>query len=187
MISQKTIETIARLAKQQAITTGTPSVFHVEYINEVAQRLALALHANKDIIALETNLMDYMVGVALSQNCVSEHVRMGEIEAKKVLDTFSEMTAEEKEEVLWCVREHHGVNKFHSLESEICCNADCYKFVSVKGFFGGLNAGTSRTYQEALDVYKKKVEEKWNALSLADYKKELEPEYKAIKLFLSYI
>ncbi|MFA5031151.1 MAG: hypothetical protein WC495_06220 [Patescibacteria group bacterium] len=186
MISQKTIETIARLAKQQAITTGTPSVFHVGYINEVAQRLAEELHARKDIVALGTNLMDYMIGVALLQNRVKEHVQMGVDEAQKILRDFSEMTAEEKDEVLWCVREHHGVNKFHSLESEICCNADCYKFVSVKGFFGGLNAGTSRSYEEALDVYKKKVEEKWNALSLAHYKEKLEPQYKAIKQFLSY-
>lgn len=186
MISQETIKTIAHLAKQQAETTGTPSVFHVEYINDVAQRLAEELHARKDIVALGTNLMDYMVGVALTQNRVTEHVQMGEIEAKKILDTFSELTQEEKDEVIWCIREHHGVNKFHSLESEICCNADCYKFVSVKGFFGGLNAGGGRSYEEALDVYKKKVEEKWNALSLPKYKKELEPQYKAIQQFLSY-
>jgi len=186
MISQKTIEIVGQLAKQQAKTTRTPSVFHVEYINGVAQRLADELHAKKDIIALGTNLMDYMVGVALTQNRVKEHIQMGEREAQKILDTFSEITEEEKDEVLWCVREHHGAEKFHSLESEICCNADCYKFVSAKGFFGGLNAGGGRSYEEALDVYTKKVEEKWNALSLPKYKKDLESQYKAIQQFLSH-
>lgn len=186
MIPQKTIETVAQLAKHQAETTGTPSVFHVEYINDVAQRLSDELQARKNIVALGTNLMDYMVGVALTQHRVKEHVQMGEAEAKKILDTFSEITDAEKDAVLWCVHEHHGSAKFHSLESEICCNADCYKFVSVKGFFGGLNAGSGRNYTEALDVYKAKVAEKWNALSLEMCKKELEPQYKAIQQFLSH-
>jgi hypothetical protein len=131
--------------------------------------------------------MDYMLTQALAQNKQKEHVTMGVAEAKKLLNNFDGMTEQEKENVLACVSEHHGVKKFHSLESEICCNADCYRFLSVKGFVGGLNSGAERPYDHIVQVYKEKVEEKWNALSLDVCKKELEPQYNAIKEFLLFI
>ena len=94
------------------------------------------------------------------------------------------MEGKEKENVLHCIREHHGVDTFYSLESEICCNADCYRFISVEGVVGGAMDFREISVSDFVELFSEKAEEKWYALSLDMCKKELEPQYRAIKTFL---
>ena len=160
MIPENILSEVAELAKQQAESTRIPSVFHVLYINDVGQRLAVTLGARTDIVFMGTNLMDYMVGVAVREGRVKEHRDMGVKEAENILTKYPELSADDKEKILWCIRDHHGAKKFHSLESEICCNADCYKFLSIKGIIGGLNSGKDRGVEEVVTIYREKIKEK---------------------------
>ena len=162
-----------------------PSLFHVDYANEVGQRLATQLHANAEIVLLGTLFMDCMLGPARKEGKQSEHALMSAQEAKKFLTQFHNFSEKDKENVYYCALQHHGGTSFYSLEAEICCNVDCYRFASVKGAIGGMINGHSINLDELIALYRQKADEKWNALTLEICKKELKPQYQAIKEFLN--
>ena len=80
--------------------------------------------------------------------------------------------------------EHHGVGKFHSLESEICCNADCYRFISIKGFSYAMRFLRDMPFSDLVNLLENKSKEKWKALTLDICKKELKTQYNLITSFL---
>lgn len=184
MISQTTIKTIKEFVSSQIEQYEVPSSFLLDYANEKGQSLAQELKANKDIVLLGTLLMDCMLGVAVKEGNLPEHIEMSAKKAEELLSNIPELDKSERENVVACVRQHHGATKFFSLEAEMCCNADCYRFVSVKGALGGMVFGRGMELGELVALYSKKADEKWNALTLDICKKELEPQYKAIKEFL---
>lgn len=187
MITAQTIQTVKDFAYVQTEKYGVPSLFHLEYANEKGQWLADKLNANKNIVLLGTSLMDCMIGVAMKESKLSEHAEMSVVKAQEILSALPEIEKKEIENIVACIRQHHGVGKFFSLEAEVCCNADCYRFASVKGALGGMVLGRRMKLDDLVDLYSKKADEKWNALSLDVCKKELEPEYKILKqLFASY-
>ena len=110
---------------------------------------------------------------------------MSGTKADELLSADSDITSQEKENILNCIEQHHGAEKFMSLEAEICCNADCYKFASIKGVIGSLKNMRDMPLDNMVKLFIDKADEKWNALSLDVCKEELEPEYLAIKDFLS--
>lgn len=185
MISQETINRIRDFTISQTEEYKTPLLIHLEIANEKGQELAGLLGADKNIVLLGTLLMDCMIGLAIKEGKRERHVEMGVKKTKELLNQFLELTSKEKENIIHCVAEHHGVGKFFSEESEIVCNADCYRFVSAKGFIGGIRFFRDMDFKELLKLLSSKTEEKWNALSLDVCKKELEPEYQAIKILLS--
>lgn len=181
MISKELVERVRSFAYGEEEKYHTPSKFQVDFAYENGQRLAEALHADKDIVAVGMLLMDALLGKAMAEGRAKEHVQMAEEKTKELLAEFSEVSEEEGENILHCVSEHHGVEKFFSLESEICCNADCYKFLSVEGVEGGMKNQREMPKGEMIDLYLAKAEEKRGALSLDVCKEELEPQYAKIK------
>src|SRR3989344_8615368 len=159
--------------------TGVPSKPQVEFATKIGKRLAKNLGANIDIVEVGTLLMDSMLGEAYKQSRGEEHAKMALKETDNLL-VQSSLSEEEKENIRQCVLEHHGVSKFYSLESEICCNADCYKFTSIKGFAITLRYTRDMPFLNLIKLLNDKVEEKWNALSLGVVKKELTPEHQTL-------
>lgn len=183
MISKKLLDEAREFAFGQAKQYGAPAPFHVELAHGKGNQLANQLGANADITTLGTLLMDCMLGVAVKENRIKDHVGMSEKKTKELLTrhTIDDATCVN---VLACVREHHGDKKFSSIESEICCNADCYRFISVKGFLGAARFVRDMNFEDWLKLMEEKVEEKWSALTLDVCKRELEPQYQAIKAIL---
>ena len=174
-----------KLAYGEVEKTGMPVKVHVDLATEVGKRLAKELGANVDIVEAGTLLMDCALGQALKENRQSEHVKMSADKANELLDQSS-LSKKEKENILYCVMEHHGVGKFFSLESEICCNADCYKFTSIKGFIVTLRYTRDMPFENLILLLRNKVDEKWNALSLDVCKKELTSQHKIIIEMLTH-
>ena len=126
--------------------------------------------------------MDLKLKQALAENRLQDHTQMSSEAAEEFLGNF-ELDEETKIKILSCVKEHHGVEKFSCIESEICCNADCYKFLHPKGIFQYIHILLDRKadFIKALDGTESKMEEKHNILSLDICKEELEPYYKMFK------
>jgi hypothetical protein len=154
-----------------------------DLITEIAKRIAKELGANVDIVIAGTLLMDCALGQALKENRRNEHIKMSLDKASELIDN-STLSEDEKENVRHCILEHHGANNFYSLESEICCNADCYKFISVKGFSFWIRYGRNMSFEDMVNLLEEKVDEKWNALSLYICKKELVEQHNLIIEFL---
>jgi len=184
MIPQELIEKAKKFAYIQTEKYKAPSLFQVEFTNEKGRWLAEEFGADKDIVLLGTLLMDCMIGVAIQEGRREKHVEMSEDKTRELLSEFSDLDKEVRENIIWCIKQHHGADKFYSLESEICCNADCYRFVSVKGVLGGIKFYREAPLKDIVNLYLEKADGKWQALTLDICKKELEPQYRAVKFFL---
>lgn len=185
MINQSLIKKAKEISYAEADKHGKPSRFHIDFTNEKGQRLGELLGRNKNVILLGTLLMDCMLGRALAENRQSEHIKMSVEKAEEVLSGFPELEEKEKENIIYCVIQHHGAEKFYSPEAEICCNANCYKFASIKGFLCAVECNKDTDIKKRVDFLSQKADEKWNALTFDVCKKELESQYIAIKDFLS--
>ncbi|KKP69349.1 hypothetical protein A2X44_04320 [candidate division CPR3 bacterium GWF2_35_18] len=186
MISKTILQQANQFALSEIEKYQVPSKFHLELANNKGQILSQKLKANESIVYLGTTLMDCGLGEVFSKGNLKEHINTGVTKTKNFLDSFSELSRREKENILACVSEHHGVPKFFSLESEICCNSDCYRFVSVEGVLGGIINGRKMELENMVKLYLQKADEKWNALSLDICRKELRTQYKSIKEFLTF-
>ncbi len=180
----KVIKAAREFAYSQSEKYRAPSVAHLDLANKKGQWLAEKLGADKEIVVLGTLLMDCMLGQALQEGKVSQHVAMSIQKAQEIFAQFPEVSEKTKENIIQCVKEHYGVDRFYSREAEICCNADCYRFISVYGFLNGVKNSEDMSLKEMVKLYSQKAEEKWQALTLEVCKKELELQYKAIKSLL---
>ena len=184
MISESLISKAKEQAYVDSNTYGAPSIFQIDYSVEIGQKVADKVGANKKIVLLGTCFMDCMLGYAYSLNRLPEHIKMSHDKAKEILISDKDITKEETDNVLNCVLEHHGSKSFYSLESEVVCNADCYKFSSVKGVIGGIKYMRDMPIDSLVKLFNDKADEKWSALSLKYCKDELKEQYRLIKEFL---
>ena len=164
--------------------TGMPSKLHVDLACEVGKRLAKELGANENIVEAGTLLMDCLIGKAIKERKLPDHVQMSLERANELLEQSS-LSEEEIENIRHCISEHHGAEKFYSPESEICCNADCYTFTSIKGFFYAMRYLRDMPFEDLIQLLRKKVDEKWSLLSLDICKKELTNQHRTIISLLS--
>jgi len=179
---KKIIAKAREWALEEIKKNGTPAVGHFEISNLKGQELAKKFGADKDIVMVGTMLMDIKLGECLKEGKVSEHIARGGQATKEFLEQFK-VAKRTKEKIINCVTAHHGTASYTCKEAEICANADCYRFLSPKGFFTYCNLLGKRT--DNLSEYTKqleyKVDEKWKALSLDFCKEELKPYYEMFK------
>jgi len=168
------------IAYEEQEKTGMPLRQHIDLSTSVGKRLAEKLNADVNIVETGTLLMDCLIGKAINEKRLQDHVDMSLDRTNEML-IENDVSEEIKENIRHCVSEHHGVSKYHSLESEICANADCYRFISVEGFISAIRYLRDMPFNDLITLLDNKVEEKWGVLSLDICKEELEPQYKTIR------
>lgn len=183
-IETKIIKKAQQIAYQESQKTGSPIKEHIDLSVEIGLKLAKKLNANAAIVHIGTLMMDCLLGQTILENQIQAHVKRSVDKTNKMLNEF-DLSVKDKENILHCVSQHHGAKKFYSIEAEICCNADCYRFISTQGFLIALHQIQDLPFNELLQLLKDKAEEKHKALSLAICKTELEPQYQHIKSILS--
>lgn len=183
---KKLLESSRKFAFEEVERTGMPLKQHVDLAADVGKRLARELGANEDIVEIGTYLMDCMIGQALKEGRLQDHVRMS-LDKTDVLLDDSDLSEEDKENIRHCVSEHHGAHIFYSLESEICCNADCYRFTSVKGFMYAVRFMREMPFGDLIKLLENKVEEKWGLVSLETCRAELEPQHAMLSKLVDQI
>jgi hypothetical protein len=172
------------LAYSEVERTGMPLKLHVDLACEVGKKLAKELGANVDIVEAGTLLMDCLIGQAIQAGKLQEHVQMSLNKANELIDNSS-LSDKDKENIRHCIAEHHGADKFYSIESEICCNADCYRFTSVKGFSYAMRFLRDMPFEDLIKLLGNKVDEKWGLLSLDMCKKELAGQHETLESLLA--
>ncbi len=153
---------------------------------EQAIILARKYNANETIVKIAMNLMDSKLPEASKEGVVKEHIPRALEVAKYYLDQVTDASDEDKENILACIKEHHGAPKYSSIESEICANADCYKFLSAKGIlaYASILARRLNNLEKEWDKLEAKMDEKYSIVSMAEIKSELEPTYITFKEIL---
>ncbi len=183
----KLIQEAKELAYAEAKKHSIPILKHIDLATHKGVSLAKDLGANDKIVEIGTLLMDVKIGEAVSLEKLSEHVKMSHDFTKELLCKYPEISKEDKKNIEACVLEHHGEKNFYSLESEICCNADCYRFCTIEGVSYVLRYFRDIEFEDLVTLINKKIDEKWDALSLDICKKELKPQYEILQKFMSYL
>lgn len=165
---------------------GTPHPIHFEISEKKAIELAGILNADQIIVQTGIHLMDLKLGQAMKDGDVPSHVRMSVDSARNWLANY-DLDEASKNKIINCIEAHHGDIPFSCIEAEICANADCYRFIHPKGIFVYLTMLGERglSFSECLSVAEKKMEEKYNILSLDNCKKELEDYYHTLKSYIA--
>ncbi|MBL7160334.1 MAG: hypothetical protein ISS93_00585 [Candidatus Aenigmarchaeota archaeon] len=174
-----------KLAVSEIDKYGLPNIVHFEISENKAVELAEKLGADKMIVRVGACLMDLKLGQAFKEKRMAEHVAMSVEAAKEFLDQF-DIDDASKEKIVNCVEAHHG-GPYKCTEAEICANADCYRFIHPKGFFAYLTVlggGRFTDFTDALNAAEKKMDEKYDVLSLDVCKEELGEYYKTLKGFI---
>lgn len=164
-----------------------PMLQHQQIADENGQKLAQKLNADSKVVLLGTMFMDCKITLAIKEGRQPEHIQMSYEAAKEILDKDPDISSEEKDNVLHCVLEHHGVSKFYSLESEICCNADCYRFASIKGIFYTIRYIREMPDADLYQLLKNKFTEKSHAITLDIVKKDLQSDMEIIPQFINQL
>jgi hypothetical protein len=154
--------------------------------NNIGQILAEKLGANKEIVMLGTLFMDLKRTQAVKENRLKDHTNMSLSATKEFLKKYN-IDKVMLGKIYNCIEAHHGDVPFKHLEAEIVANADCYKFLSPKGFiiFISLLGQRDMKFNELLSYTEEKIEEKWKILSLYECKNELEEHYYYIKKLIT--
>lgn len=186
MISQEILDAAAQLALRERGAYAQIPHLLFDLAHDQALRLADALGADRAVCELGMYFMDAKLGQALKEQRPGDHVAMG-VELAEVFLAKHKVDDETTAKVLNAIEAHHGKVPFNSLESEICTNADCYKFLHPRGFFYYLyflgERGTP--FEQALHEAGVKLDEKYDLLSLDICKQELETAYRDLKKYLA--
>lgn len=148
-----------------------------------SQRLAKKYKADLTICMLGAILADFKLGLAIKEGKIKEHVVMSAGGAKELLEK-EKVNNKTIDNVIHCVLSHHGTIPFKTKEAEIVANADCYRFLTLRGVFAFIeNLAKENRYDlnGIIDYVELKADEKWNILTLQDVKEELTPNYQLIK------
>lgn len=157
---------------------GVPALEHLEISNAAGKKLAKIYNADENLVLIGTLLMDIKLGWCVKNQEVSKHVEISHSHVSEFLSHF-DLPSFQKEIILNSVISHHDISLCTSKESEIVANADCYRFLTPRGFLTAFNIFSKRfnTMEEALDAIQAKANEKLKILSLPEAKEELEPYY----------
>jgi hypothetical protein len=183
---EKLVQLSREFALQEIEQYGLPHVLQFDISEKKAIELAQTLWAKQNIVAMGVYLMDIKLGQAFQENRANEHVSMSSEVSKTFLESHN-IDHPSLLKIINCIEAHHGEIPFTSLESEICANADCYKFIHPRGFFLFLAILGKRwlSFNDCLDQAEFKLDEKYKILSLDVCKTELEPYYQTLKKYIS--
>lgn len=150
---------------------------------EHAVRLAKKYHANETVVRIAMNFMDSKLPEASKEGVPKEHIGRSLAVTKEYLEKVIDASEEDKQNIINCVAEHHGAEKYSSIESEICANADCYKFMSARGImaYASILARRHNDLDFEWNKLEAKMDEKYNILSMEEVREELEPTYLMFK------
>ena len=173
-----------QIAISEIMKYNIPTLDNYNDVVDVAIKLGKKLNANLSVIKLGARFLDMKLGEATQQKKINEHITMALGFAKEFLSNYP-LEEDIKQKIYYCIMEHHD-KKFSCIESEICANADCCKFLVpkkiLKMFYNWRQRGYN--FEEIFLLAEEKVEEKWDALTLDICKKELENSHNKIKEFM---
>jgi len=183
---EELIKLARKVAYDEVEKTGMPLKQHIDLSVEKAKKLAKMLNVNVEVVEIGTLIMDCLIGTAIKEGNINKHIEMSLVKTNELLNGTN-LDEKTKENIRHCVLEHHGAEKFYSIESEICCNADCYRFVSVEGVTIAIRYLREMPFNELINLVENKFNEKCKLLSLDICKKELNEQIETIEKYIEFL
>ncbi|MBI5636078.1 hypothetical protein HY993_03910 [Candidatus Micrarchaeota archaeon] len=116
------LDSIIEKAREYAISEileyGTPAIEGFELSNQKGAQIAGKLGADKQAVLLGTIFMDLKLGECMREGKLGQHVERSANAARKFLEENG-VDPKTVEKIVGCVLNHHGAEKFPSLEAEL--------------------------------------------------------------------
>src|SRR3989338_2912086 len=106
MNMQEVVQKAEKFALEEIDKYKTPTKIHFQIANHKGLELSKKLKADSDIVQLGTRLMDFKICKAISENRLSDHVKMSAEAAREFLSEFN-LPKEKVEKIINCVEGHH--------------------------------------------------------------------------------
>lgn len=168
---------------QQTLKNGAPVWELTELAVEKGRQLAKRHYVDEDLVIISL----YLAHVVFDEKPKSEiQLNHTILSAKVSVEFLKKEKVDEKdiEVVKNAIEAHHAKVPTKSLTAEVVKNAECFKFIKLKGALIFLHSLGERgyTYGNAVKYVLEKMNQKLGYLTLEDCKKESE-EKKIIELF----
>lgn len=180
------IENIVKAAekldlKERKKGNSPPQILQ-DLLIEKTRDLCKRLKADQNIALIGAYLMDIKIGQALRENRIKDHIEIS-LQFARIFFNKYNLPSEIQKKVEHVMRAHHGQIPYESIEAEIVANADCFKFLHPKGaiFFLTDLGSRNMSFDEALNYFERKIEEKHKIISLDVCEEEAERYYKLLR------
>ena len=167
------VEESKKLMKQAILKNDAPSWLLTELVVEKGKELANKYDADEELIITSLYLAHTVFSKGLKDEIQQQHTKLSSEMAKKYLDKW-EVPEEKQKIIINAIKAHHGKIPTESKEAEIVKNAECYKFITVKGCLILLHdlGRRGHSFEEALDYMFYKLGQKLGYLTLDECKKD---------------
>jgi hypothetical protein len=176
------VEESGKLMKQSTIQNDAPSWLLTEMVVEKGRELARKYEADEELVVASLYLAHIVFSKGLKDKIQQQHTKLSSRMAKTYLDKWK--VPEEKQKIILnAIEAHHGDVLTESKEAEIMKNAECYKFITVKGCLILLHdlGRRGHSFEDAIKFVFFKLNQKLSYLTLDECKKDGEKNATEIK------
>ncbi len=175
-------EKAKQLMLEQTKKNKAPAWLLTELAVEKGRELAKRHDISEELVVVSLYLAHTVFDPERGGAIQKKHTLASADFAKPFLDKWL-VSKEDKKIILNAILAHHGKKSTESLTAEVMKNAECFKFVTVKGATIFLQELQERglSFQEAVDYVLDKMEQKRKLLTLPDCIRESEKQVKKIK------
>lgn len=169
--------------KKPSANYPTAYKYHFIQTHHHAKRLAEELNADIEVVEIAAWLHD--IGSVLYRRA-DHHITGAEV-AEKILKKL-EYPEEKIKLIKKCILNHRGSinNPRESIEEQIIAEADAISaFDFIEGLFSAAFVTEKLSREEAKESVRRKLQNKWNQLTLEESKELVKPRYDAFILLLN--
>jgi hypothetical protein len=179
-------EDAIQYARKEIEQYGLPSMFHFDLSLQKGHWLAEMFGADVNIVNAGIAFMDLKLGEAFKRGVQNQHIHMSK-EATDIFLKSYDIPDKIKDVLVNIIEAHHGGVPFSSIESEICANADCYRFVHPKGvlYYFTTLARRLNDFEAEVSQVETKLKEKMGIASLPIVREELLSYYETFVKFIT--
>jgi len=175
-------EKAKQLMLEQTEKNKAPAWLLTELIVEKGRELAKRYNVSEELVVVSLYLAHTVFDPERGGPVQKKHTLASADFVKPYLDKWL-VSKEDKKIILNAILAHHGKKPTESLTAEVMKNAECFKFVTVKGatiFLQELEKG-GMPFQKSVGYVLDKMEQKQKILTLPDCIRESEKQVKKIK------
>ena len=162
-----------KLMQKMTQKNKAPEWLLTEIAVSKGEKLCKKYNVNRRIVITALYLAHIIFDTKIGGKTQKEHPKLSAKQAKKYLKQWG-LNKGEEEIILNSIEAHHEHVATKSLEAEVVKNAECFKFLELRGTLIHLHALGKRDmeFEDSIKEVKRKMEQKYNYLTLPDCKKE---------------
>ena len=178
---EEVVKKARELMYEQTKKNKAPAWGLTEIAIEKGEQLANQYHIDKDLVLISLYLQHTVFSRIYKGEIQKNHPKLSAEFSKKYLEEWG-VSEENQKVILNAIEAHHNAIEATSLVAEVVKNAECFKFVTVRGALIWLHELGLRgvPYEESVERVIEKMEQKKKLITLPECIEEAEKNCKDI-------